>query len=111
MISLLTLIMILSGIPSTNVNVYAQTFAVVEVDRDLDVVTCIDPSGEEWAFDCVVNPDTGREWKRGDMVSAIMTDNGTSDIHDDEFITITCNGEIHGGFGWDSEYCLPLVEF
>ena len=112
MISLLTLIAMLSGIPSTDVNVYAKTLAVVEVDSEMDFVTCIDEAGNEWAFEGVIDAETSRPWTRGDMVSAIMTDNGTSDyIYDDEFITTTFEYEIHGGFGWDEEFQFPLAEF
>lgn len=111
-ISLLTLIRILSGIPSDDVNVYSQTYAVVEVDSAMDIVTCIDASGNEWAFEGVIDAETSRPWKRGDMVSAIMTDNGTPNyIYDDEFMTISLVYEIHGGFGWDEEFQLPLAEF
>lgn len=111
-ISLFMLIQLLSGMSTSNVDIYSQTYAVVEVDSALDVVTCIDSTGEEWAFDKIVDTKTLRPWKRGDMVSAIMSDNGTpNDIHDDEFITVSFVGEIHGGFGWDEEYQLPLVVF
>ena len=85
--------------------------AVVEVDSNMDVVTLIDKAGNEWAFEGIYNYETGRKWKRGDMVSAIMTDNGTTEIYDDEFMTTTFEYEIHGGFGWDEEYQLPLAEF
>lgn len=111
MISLLLLLNILNGIPAEDINIYPTTMAVVEIDSDIDIVTCIDNSGEEWSFKGVIDKETGRAWKRGDMVSALMTDNGTSDIHDDEFITVSFEYEIHGNFGWDEEYQLPLAEF
>lgn len=90
----------------SNVNVYPQTFAVVEVDTTTDTVTCVDTCGNEWAFYGV------EDWRRGDLVSAIMTDMGTPDyIYDDDFISVKYSGYCHDTFGWDEEVNMPIVDF
>ena len=110
MINLITLIttvvMYMCGGSVDTVSVYPQCFAVVEVDAKADIVTCVDADGNEWAFNGV------QDFKRGDLVSAIMTDMGTpADIYDDEFISVEYSGVIHDSFGWDSEVNMPIVDF
>ncbi len=99
----LTIITILFGFYAMSINVNAQTkenfypntFVVVEIDEKLDVVTCVDFNGEEWSF-------YGTEdWLVGDFVSAIMTDNGTNEIYDDEFVTVKYSGWLRGSWGYD----------
>lgn len=110
MISIITLIttvvMYMCGGQIDTVSVYPQCFAVVEVDAEADIVTCIDMDGEEWSFNGV------EDYQRGDLVSAIMTDMGTPTyIYDDEFISVEFSGRVHDTFGWDSEVNMPLVDF
>lgn len=109
MITLITLIAtvmtFMSGDSIDNVNVYPQTFAVVEVDTENDVVTVVDTIGNEWAFD------GAEDWHRGDLVSAIMTDMGTESIYDDEFVSVKYAGFVHDTFGWDSSVEMPIVDF
>ena len=101
-----TIVMMMCGNPNhDNINVYALSMAVVEVDEKCNVVTCVDTSGNEWAFDDVA------DWHRGDLVSAIMSDMGTLQIYDDEIISVKYDGIIHDTFGWDYEYNLPIVDF
>lgn len=56
---------------------YPATFVVVEVDRGLDVVTMEDSVGYLYSFNGC------EDWFVGDVVSAVMYGNGTSDITDD----------------------------
>ena len=110
MITILTLIativLSMGGNDISNVNIYPQTFAVVEVDAENDLVVCVDTCGNEWAFD------GAEDWQRGDMVSAIMSDMGTSDyIYDDEFVSVKYSGYFHDTFGWDGSVDMPIVDF
>ena len=80
----------------TRVSFYPNTFVVVEVDYKKDIVTCVDFNGGEWSFD------GAEDWFVGDMVSAIMSDNGTEDfIYDDDFIQVRYVGWINGSWGFD----------
>lgn len=109
MISIITLIttiiLALGGENVDSVKIYPQTFAVVEVDADKDIVTVVDTTGNEWAFD------GAEDWRRGDLVSAIMSDMGTTSIYDDEFISVKYAGFAHDTFGWDSSVDMPIVDF
>lgn len=104
MITLLTLIAMLSGTP--DVSIYPMTMVAVEIDYELDAVTCVDFNGNEWAF-------FGTEdYNRGDYVSTIMSDNGTPDwIYDDEIISTRCGGWCDGSFGYDAESGYEIVNF
>ena len=109
MITILTLIttivLSMGNADISNVNIYPQTFAVVEIDAENDLVVCVDTIGNEWAFD------GAEDWQRGDLVSAIMSDMGTESIYDDEFISVKYAGFAHDIFGWDSEVEMPIVDF
>lgn len=59
-------------------NYYACTTIVVEVDRDNDLVTVEDSTGNRWQFYGV------EDWQEGDCASLLMWDNGTESITDDE---------------------------
>ena len=101
-----TIILSLGSADVENVQIYPQTFAVVEVDEKNNIVTVVDTEGNEWAFEEV------QDWQRGDLVSAIMSDMGTADfIYDDEFVSVEYSGFCHDTFGWDSEYNSPIVDF
>lgn len=74
--------------PSTMVQqkVYPLTAKVVEVDRDADVVTCVDGAGRLWGFtEC-------DDWCEGDFVSLLMCDHGTPDNVLDDIITMVRYG-------------------
>lgn len=105
-IKLITTIVIGLGIANVDdVQIYPQTFAVVEVDAENNVVTVVDTIGNEWAFNGV------EDWQRGDLVSAIMSDMGTKTIYDDEFISVKYAGFVHDTFGWDETVNMPIVDF
>ena len=111
LLAILTIVTVLISFEATTLkvnaqtkeNFYPQTFVVVEVDEKLNAVTCVDFNGEEWAF-------YGTEdWQVGDIVSAIMTDKGTSKIYDDEFVTIRYSGWLQGPWGYDASSKQPIV--
>lgn len=77
--------------------VYSRSYAVVEVENQ--VVTCVDFTGNEWAFE-----DETDDWMVGDIVSAVMWDAGTPDwIYDDEFVTVSYAGWVEGSWGMDAD--------
>lgn len=105
-IKLITTIVVGLGVANVDdVQIYPQTFAVVEVDTENDIVTVVDTIGNEWAFD------GAEDWQRGDLVSAIMSDMGTESIYDDEFVSVKYAGFVHDTFGWDSSVEMPIVDF
>ena len=70
-----------------SVGLYPQTYRIVEMDRTHDIVTIADP--EDYIrydfYGC-------EDYEVGDLVSAIMFDNGTEDIHDDAIISVQYAG-------------------
>lgn len=62
---------------------YPMTAQVIELDPVLDVVVCIDGTGNEWKFYGV------EDWRIGDFVSLLIDDNGTSNTIYDDQITMT----------------------
>lgn len=67
---------------------YPRTFVVDSLDYERDMVIVVDAVGYEWEF-------VGTEdWEVGDMVSAIMYDNGTESIFDDSFSKIRYAGYV-----------------
>lgn len=61
---------------------YPSTAVVVSVDRENDVVVCVDGNGEEWQFT------KANDWFVGDLVSMLMNDKGTPSIYDDEIVSV-----------------------
>lgn len=68
-------------------NLYPQTFIVYEVDREFDIVYLMTFSGFEYEWEGV------EDWHAGDIASALMYDNGTPKITDDEIIKLHYAGE------------------
>lgn len=61
-----------------NAEYYSLTACVVEIDREGDIVTAEDSTGNRWQFYGV------EDWQIGDCASLLMWDNGTDLIFDDE---------------------------
>lgn len=61
---------------------YPSTAIVVSVDRENNVVTCVDGNGEKWEFT------DADDWLVGDLVSMLMNDKGTPSIYDDEIVSV-----------------------
>ena len=62
--------------------VYPKTAFVVDVDRNLNIVTAMDVNGYKWQFtDC-------DDWQIGDGVSMIVSDNGTEIVTDDVVLSV-----------------------
>lgn len=63
-------------------SVYPLTVQVVELDRENDVVTCVDGAGNGWEFYGV------EDWQVGDFASLLMDNNGTTETIYDDVITM-----------------------
>lgn len=66
--------------------VYPKTMQITGMDRETDIVTCTDSVGFQWEFyGC-------EDYYVGDYVSAIMYDNNTQNVFDDEIIEVRYSG-------------------
>ena len=63
-------------------SVYPLTVVVIELDREGDIVTCVDGADNFWEFYGV------EDWQTGDFASLLMDDNGTPNIIYDDVITM-----------------------
>lgn len=68
--------------------IYPQTFFVNDIDRAQDVLILIDFNGNEWLWSGI------EDYEKGDIIAAIMEDNGTKIIYDDIIINIRYSGYI-----------------
>lgn len=64
-------------------SVYPLTVVVIELDREGDIVTCVDGADNFWEFYGV------EDWQTGDFASLLMDDNGTPNSIYDDVITMT----------------------
>lgn len=83
---------------------YAQTFVVTKI-TDNEVI-CVDFNGNKWSF-----TDDAEDWLVGDLVSAIMSDNGTKIIYDDYFVSVRYSGWVDGLWGYDESTGNPILVF
>ena len=65
---------------------YSQTYVVINVDEQADVVQMVDGNGELWEFEGI------EDWREGDFCSCIMYDNHTPIIYDDVILTTRYSG-------------------
>ena len=70
--------------------IYPQAFIVGMVDPMQDALILIDSMGNEWLWFGV------EDYEMGDIVAAIMEDNGTAIIYDDAIITVRYTGYVEG---------------
>lgn len=75
-------------IASLIISLYATTGVVTETNTTTNTVTFADFNGNEYSFYGV------EDWEEGDIVSAIMSDNGTETILDDEIVSVRYSGYI-----------------
>lgn len=72
-----------SGKAANDPALYPAAAVVTALDRENDLVTVKDGSGNEWQFDQV------DDWMCGDCAALLMSDNGTPDsIYDDVIISV-----------------------
>lgn len=70
--------------------IYPQTFIVSAMDTAQDALVLIDSAGNEWIWYGI------EDYDLGDIVAAIMDDNGTEIIYDDAIITMRYTGYAEG---------------
>lgn len=64
-------------------SIYPLTVQVIELDRESDIVTCVDGADNFWEFYGV------EDWQTGDFASLLMDNNGTPETIYDDVITMT----------------------
>lgn len=64
-------------------SVYPLTVVVIELNRENDIVTCVDGADNVWEFYGV------EDWQTGDFASLLMDNNGTPNTIYDDVITMT----------------------
>lgn len=75
---ILTAVALLSGSnPNAKIGFYANTAEVVEINREADIFTVEDFTGNRWDFTEV------EDWEKKDLCAIIFCDNGTPEIEDD----------------------------
>lgn len=84
---LFTLVLIFS---TARAEIYPQTFVVGNVDYEHDIMTLVDCNENEW--ECYGIED----YNIGDIIAAIMNDNNTEIIFDDEIIDLRYAGYMEG---------------
>ena len=85
--TLLSLIATLGGAPVQEHSVYMRGMEIVNLDYNIDIVTCVDAAGFEWEF-------TGCEdYCVNDIVCVLLDTMGTEDtIKDDVILNVTYSG-------------------
>lgn len=76
-------------------NYYPRAMVVTQLEKETDTVICVDGVGLEWEFNEI------DDWEVGDVVAAIMCDNGTPEIYDDYFVEIRFSGYINPIEYWE----------
>lgn len=77
---LLTMMASLNGVPAEQHDIYVRTMEVVELNRESDIVICVDAVGFEWEFyGC-------EDYATGDLVACLMDTMGTEDTILDDVI-------------------------
>lgn len=69
---------------------YPQTFVIESINLEQDCIILMDFNGNEWIWSDV------EDYEKGDIIAAIMEDNGTEIIYDDIIINIRYSGYIEG---------------
>lgn len=78
-----------TGAKQPKTDVYPTTFEVYALDRKHDLLILQDYSGNVWTWEGI------EDWCKGDIASALMSDNGTKKINDDEIIKLQYSGYFY----------------
>ena len=70
-------------------NYYPLTASVTEINTNENLILVTDNNGQIWQFSDLSN------WKKGDICSMIMNDNGTENIFDDEIVVVRNEGRFY----------------
>ena len=74
----------------SNTSQYALTAVVSKIDTENDAVVCYDAAGNSWVFHGI------EDWEVGDVCSMLMNDKGTTEIYDDEIVSVRYGGHVLG---------------
>ena len=91
-VAIITLFALIVAFSTACAEIYPQTFIVGAVDSMQDALILVDSMENEWLWFGIEDYDVG------DIVAAIMDDNGTEIIYDDAIITMRYTGYI---IGWE----------
>ena len=89
-VAIITLFALIVAFSTAYAEIYPQTFIVDVVDPMQDALILIDSMGNEWLWFGI------EDYEVGDIVAAIMEDNGTAIIYDDAIITMRYTGYVGG---------------
>ena len=88
--AIIVLFTMIIAFSAAHAEIYPQTFIVDMIDSAQNALVLVDINGNEWIWFGVEDYDVG------DIVAAIMDDNGTEIIYDDAIITIRYTGYVEG---------------
>ena len=88
-----------------NAGFYAETMAIIEVNTEDEIISCMSFNGNVWEFE-----DTCGDWEIGDVCSVLMCDNGTEIVTDDIIMSVKYSGWVNS-WGYDINSHKPLIEF
>lgn len=71
-------------------NIYGMTALVIDISRPTDTVTVRDFNGNLWQFK------GAEDWMVNDICSCVMDNKNTSQIKDDEIISVRYDGYFEG---------------
>lgn len=89
-IAIIALFVMIFAFSTACAEIYPQTFFVNDTDCARDTLILIDFNGNEWLWSGI------EDYEKGDIIAAIMEDNGTEIIYDDIIINIRYSGYIEG---------------
>ncbi len=61
---------------------YATTFKITDLEYETDTIIFTDANGNIWEYEGI------EDWELNDTVSVLMFDNGTTNIYDDEIVSM-----------------------
>ena len=89
-IAIVALFTLIVAFSVARAEIYPQTFVVGNVDYERNVMILVDCNENEWeCFDI-------EDYDIGDIIAAIMDDNNTEIIFDDEIVTLRYAGYMEG---------------
>ena len=81
------------------INYYPDTMVVIQINERKDKIKLADFNGNIWTLKSI------EDWSKGDIVSVLMSDNGTpKTIKDDKIIKIKYSGYVRRWVGGHTEY-------
>lgn len=80
------IILSFTGRTKAKTDIYPTTFEVYALDRKHDIIILQDYNGEIFTWKGI------EDWCLGDVASALMNDNGTETITDDEILMLRYSG-------------------